>query len=149
MARAQCAMSPGWAQCAMSPGRAGCITKQIHSTPFDFSACVVSVSFLERNANHLFQQFTGLNARCRWAGLNARCRRAGLAVLCHGCIAPLCSSLSFSFLFKPLPLSKPSPLSPYPYYPPYPTAQPGCQFLGRDAPLVLLDKALGTKLMYR
>ena len=109
--------------------RAGLVVLQSRSTALRliFRLVLFPFHFLERNANHLFQQFTGLNARCRWAGLNARCRRAGLAVLCHGCIAPLCSSLSFSFLFKPLPLSKPSPLSPYPYYPPYPTAQAGCR----------------------
>ena len=100
--------------------QAGLVVLQSRSTALRliFRLVLFPFHFLERNANHLFQQFTGLNARCRWAGLNARCRRAGLAVLCLGCGAPFALPFLFPFPFKTFPLPKPSlfllsPLSPY------------------------------------
>ena len=110
MARAQCAMSPGWAQCGMSPGRASCVTKQNHSTPFDVSAYCVSVSFFWNG-----MLITGFST-----ALGSMRDVAGLALLC--CVwdaePPFALPFLFPFPFKTFPLPKPSlfllsPLSPY------------------------------------
>ena len=119
VARAQCAMSPGWAQCGMSPGRASCVTKQNHSTPFDVSACFVSVSFFW-SGMRITGFSTALGSMCDVAGLGSMRDVAGLALLC--CVwdaePPFALPFLFPFPFRTFPLPKPSlfllsPLSPY------------------------------------